>query len=224
MRVLIVEDAKKLALTLKKGLEAEGYAVDAVFDGLAARRRLVSREDQYDLVILDVMLPGVDGITLCREMRQRGLLTPILMLTARDTTADKVAGLDGGADDYLVKPFAVDELLARMRTLLRRPRQSLPVTLSVGDLVLDPGARRVSRDGREIELTAKEFALLEVLMRNAGRVLSRDWILDHVWDEEFDSFSNVIDVYIRRLRKKLDRQGDDSLFSTVRGVGYGIRA
>jgi DNA-binding response OmpR family regulator len=224
MRVLIVEDAKKLALALKKGLEAEGYAVDAVFDGLTARKRLIAREDQYDLVILDVMLPGVDGITLCREMRRRQVAMPILMLTARDTTADKVAGLDSGADDYLVKPFAVDELLARMRTLLRRPRQSLPVELSVGDLVLDPGARRVSRDGHEIDLTAKEFALLEVLMRNEGRVLSREWILDHVWDEEFDSFSNIIDVYVRRLRKKIDRDGDPSLFSTVRGVGYGMRA
>jgi two-component system, OmpR family, response regulator len=224
MRVLIVEDTKKLALTLKSGLEGEGYAVDAVFDGLTARRRLRSREGQYDVIVLDVMLPGVDGLTLCRELRAGGSGVPVLMLTARDATLDKVNGLDSGADDYLVKPFAFEELLARIRTLLRRPRHALPVDLCVGDVVLDPAARTVTRAGEPVALTTKEFALLELLMRNPGRVLSRDEILDHVWDEEFDSFSNIIDVYVRRLRKKLDREGEDSLFQAVRGVGYRMAA
>ena len=230
MRILIVEDTVKLAATLKRGLEAEGYAVDVLHDGLAARRRLAAArgeaadaEHPYDVIVLDVMLPGVDGITLCRELRERGAAVPVLMLTARDATADKVEGLDSGADDYLVKPFAFEELLARIRTLLRRPRQALPPELTVGDLVLDPAGRQVRRSGEPVALSTKEFGLLEVLMRHAGRVLTRDWILDHVWDEEFDSFSNVVDVYVTRLRKKLDRPGEPSLFRAVRGVGYVLR-
>jgi DNA-binding response OmpR family regulator len=224
MRILIVEDAQKLALALKRGLEGEGYAVDVIFDGLGARRRLMARAHQYDLIILDVMLPGLDGVSLLRELRRRGSTTPVLMLTARDTVADRVTGLDSGADDYLVKPFAFQELLARLRTLLRRPRHALPVELRVDDLVLDPAARTVRRAERPIELTTKEFALLELFMRNAGRVLSRDEILTHAWDEEFDSFSNIVDVYMNRLRKKVDQAGRPSLFTTVRGVGYGIKA
>jgi DNA-binding response OmpR family regulator len=224
MRILIVEDAQKLALALKRGLETEGYAVDTLFDGLSARRRLTARAEHYDLIVLDVMLPGLDGMTLCRELRARGLTTPVLMLTARDAVADRVSGLDSGADDYLVKPFAFAELLARIRTLLRRPRQTLPAALQVGDLVLDPASRTVRRADQPIALTTKEFALLELFMRNAGRVLSRDEILTHAWDEEFDSFSNIIDVYMNRLRKKVDQEGRPSLFTTVRGVGYGIRA
>jgi two-component system, OmpR family, response regulator len=224
MRILIVEDAKKLALAIERGLEHEGYAADVVFDGLTARKRILAREGQYDLLVLDVMLPGLDGVSLCRELRALGQRLPVLMLTARDTTADKVRGLDSGADDYLVKPFAFAELLARIRTLLRRPLQSLPTALRVGDLVLDPAARSVLRGDQPIMLTTKEFALLELFMRSPGKVLSRDQILDHVWDEGYDSFSNVIDVYVRRLRKKVDREGLPSLFQTVRGVGYGIRA
>jgi two-component system OmpR family response regulator len=223
MRILVVEDAEKLARSLKRGLEAEGYAVDVVLDGLTARRRIIAREDAYDLVVLDVMLPGMDGFALCRELRTRGLATPILMLTARDTTTDKVTGLDSGADDYLVKPFAFEELVARIRTLLRRPGGARPVELVVGDLVLEPAARRVTRAGETIELTTREFALLELLMRNAGTVLSRDTILDHVWDDAFDSFSNVVDVHVRNLRRKIDR-GGPSLIETVRGVGYVVRA
>ncbi len=223
MRILIVEDAKKLALAIEHGLENEGYAVDVVYDGLTARKRILAREGQYDLVVLDVMLPGMDGISLCRDLRARGELLPVLMLTARDTTADKVRGLDSGADDYLVKPFAFAELLARMRTLLRRPPQSLPIELRIGDLVLDPAARSVRRAEQPITLTTKEFALLELFMRSPGTVLTRDQILDHVWDDAYDSFSNVIDVYVRRLRKKVDRTGEPSLFQTVRGVGYGMR-
>jgi two-component system, OmpR family, response regulator len=224
MRIIVVEDAVKLALALKRGLESEGYAVDTVHDGLTARKRILARGGQYDLLILDVMLPGMDGLTLCRELRAKGVTAPVLMLTARDTTGDKVAGLDSGADDYLVKPFAFAELLARMRTLLRRPAQALSTELRVGDLALDPAARTVRRGGRPIELTTKEFALLELFMRSPGEVLSRDTILDHAWDEDADAFSNVVDVYLRRLRKKIDRAGEPSLFQTVRGVGYGIRA
>jgi DNA-binding response OmpR family regulator len=224
MRLLVVEDAEKLARTLKRGLEKEGYAVDIVAEGHAAQTRLRSRHDEYDLVVLDVMLPGVDGFTICRDLRERGVTVPVLMLTARDTTGDKVTGLDSGADDYLVKPFAFEELLARVRTLLRRPRTALPATLTAGDLVLDPASRTVQRGGREIELTTKEFALLEYLMRHPGEVISRDRILDHVWDEEYDAFSNVIDVHLKNLRRKVDVPGRQSLFQTVRGVGYSLRA
>ncbi len=223
MRLLIVEDADKLARALKRGLEKEGYAVDTLGDGRLAQARLRNRHDEYDLVVLDVMLPGADGFTICRDLRERGVTVPVLMLTARDTTADKVTGLDSGADDYLVKPFAFEELLARVRTLLRRPRQALPVALTVGDLVLDPGARTVRRGSAPVDLTAKEFALLEFLMRHPGEVLSRERILDHVWDDEYDAGSNVIDVHLKNLRRKVDRPGGPSLFKTVRGVGYSLR-
>ena len=224
MRIIVVEDAVKLALALKRGLESEGYAVDTVHDGVTARKRILAREGQYDLLILDVMLPGLDGLTLCRDLRAKGVTVPVLMLTARDSTGDKVAGLDSGADDYLVKPFAFAELLARIRTLLRRPAKTLSTELRVGDLALDPAARAVRRGGQPIALTTKEFTLLELFMRSPGEVLSRDTILDHAWDEDADAFSNIVDVYLRRLRKKIDRDGEPSLFQTVRGVGYGIRA
>ena len=224
MRLLVVEDAEKLARTLKRGLEKEGYAVDTLGDGRLAQARLRSRADEYDLVLLDVMLPGVDGFTICRDLRERGLTVPVLMLTARDTTDDKVTGLDSGADDYLVKPFAFEELLARVRTLLRRPRGALPVALTAGDLTLDPVSRTARRGALELELTAKEFSLLELLMRHPGEVLSRERIVDHVWDDEYDASSNVIDVHIKNLRRKVDRAGGPSLFKTVRGVGYSLRA
>jgi len=224
MRLLVVEDVEKLARALKRGLEKEGYAVDTLGDGRAAQTRLRSRHDEYDLVVLDVMLPGVDGFAICRDMRERGVTVPVLMLTARDTTGDKVTGLDSGADDYLVKPFDFEELLARVRTLLRRPRTALPATLTAGTLVLDPASHAVRRGDREIELTAKEFALLEYLMRHPGEVISRERLLDHVWDEEYDAFSNVIDVHLKNLRRKVDVPGRPSLFQTVRGVGYCLRA
>ncbi|MGD0998371.1 MAG: response regulator transcription factor [Thermoleophilia bacterium] len=224
MRLLVVEDADKLARALKRGLEKEGYAVDTLGDGRLAQTRLSSRHDEYDLVVLDVMLPGADGFTICRDLRERGVTVPVLMLTARDTTDDKVTGLDSGADDYLVKPFAFEELLARVRTLLRRPRNALPVVLTVGDLVLDPRSRTVRRGAAAIELTTKEFSLLEFLMRHPGEVLSRERILDHVWDDEYDASSNVIDVHLKNLRRKVDRHDGPSLFKTVRGVGYSLRA
>jgi DNA-binding response OmpR family regulator len=224
MRLLVVEDAEKLARTLKRGLEKEGYAVDTLGDGRLAQARLRSRADEYDLVLLDVMLPGVDGFTICRDLRERGLTVPVLMLTARDTTDDKVTGLDSGADDYLVKPFAFEELLARVRTLLRRPRGALPAALMAGDLVLDPVSRSARRGTTDLELTTKEFALLEFLMRHPGEVLSRERILDHVWDDEYDASSNVIDVHLKNLRRKVDGTDGPSLFRTVRGVGYCLRA
>ncbi len=226
MRILVVEDEVKLSASLKRGLEAEGYAVDVLYDGLAARRRLAARgeaEPLYDLLLLDVMLPGVDGFTLCRELRDRGLSLPVLMLTARDATPDKVTGLDSGADDYLVKPFAFEELLARLRTLLRRPRQTLPPRLIVDGLQLDPATHEVRLDGAPVELSTKEFSLLELFLRHPGQVLTRDRILDKVWDEEFDSFSNIVDVYVGRLRRKLDRPGRPSRIQTRRGAGYVLR-
>jgi two-component system, OmpR family, response regulator len=234
VRILVVEDAQKLARALKSGLEAEGYAVDVLFDGDAARRRFAARRgapdsgdsaDQlpYDLLILDVMLPGVDGFTLCRELRDQGMTLPVLMLTARDTTSDKVTGLDAGADDYLVKPFAFEELLARIRTLLRRPRRALPPVLTLGTLSLDPAARVARCCEEPMALSPKEFSLLRLFLLHPGEVLSRDWILDHAWDDEFDSFSNIVDVYAGRLRRKLDRPDSGVRLETVRGAGYALR-
>jgi len=223
MRLLVVEDEEKLARTLQRGLEREGYAVDVVLDGAQALIRLGVNHEDYDLAVLDVMLPGVDGLSVCRRLRAEGVALPILMLTARDATADKVAGLDSGADDYLVKPFAFEELLARIRTLLRRPPQVLPLLLRVGDLALEPHTRLVTRGGREIALTTKEFALLEYFMRNAGEVLTREQIISHAWDFEFDGFSNVVDVHVKNLRAKIDAKGGAKLFHTVRGVGYVLR-
>ena len=234
MRILVVEDTIKLARALKSGLEAEGYAVDVLYDGGAARRRFAARRgaqsasgaaDQlpYDLLVLDVMLPEVDGFTLCRELRDRGLTVPVLMLTARDATADKVTGLDSGADDYLVKPFAFEELLARIRTLLRRPRHVLPPTLVLGGVSLDPAMREARLSGSRLTLSPKELSLLELFLRHPGEVLSRERILDHAWDDEFDSFSNIVDVYAGRLRRKLGQPGSGVRLETVRGAGYALR-
>jgi two-component system, OmpR family, response regulator len=225
MRILIVEDTVKLAAAVAHGLSAEGYAVDVLNDGAAARRRFAARRGDpaglsYDLVILDVMLPGVDGLRLCRDLRDWGFTVPVLMLTARDAVPDRVAGLDSGADDYLVKPFAFEELLARIRTLLRRPAHALPPRLAVGDLTLDPAARQVTLAGEEVRLSGKEFGLLELFMRRPGEVLSRDRILDNLWDDEYEAFSNIVDVYVGRLRRKIDRGGGPSRFETVRGAGY----
>lgn len=228
MRILVVEDVVKLAAALKRGLEAEGYAVDVLHDGLAARRRFAARRGEpeslpYDLIVLDVMLPGVDGLHLCRELHEWGFTLPVLMLTARDAVADRVAGLDSGADDYLVKPFAFEEFLARIRTLLRRPARALPPTLRVGDLTLNPATRQVFRGEEALNLSAKEFALLEFFMRHPGEVLGRDQILDRLWDEEYDAFSNIVDVYVARLRRKIDPGRSRSCLETVRGVGYRLR-
>ena len=222
MRLLVVEDVEPLAEAIKHGLQKAGFAVDVALDGRRARSIVAARHEDFDLIVLDVMLPGVDGLTLCFEWRQRGITTPILMLTALDATADKVTGLEMGADDYLVKPFAFEELVARIRSLLRRPREALPAELVAGDLTLDPVSRTVHRGDRPIDLTPTEFALLELLMRHPGQVLTRDQIITNVWDNEFDSFSNVLDVHIANLRHKI-QSGLDDLIETVRGVGYRIR-
>jgi DNA-binding response OmpR family regulator len=217
-----VEDEERLARAVQRGLVREGYAVDVLGDGRRALLRLTG-EEEYDLVVLDIVLPGLDGLTLCRELRERGSAVPVLMLTARDSISDRVAGLDSGADDYLVKPFAFAELVARVRTLLRRPPAVVPPRLVAGDLVLEPATRRVSRAGKDVALTSKEFALLEYFMRHEGEVLSRDRILSHAWDFEFDGASNVVDVHVKNLRKKVDGHGAKR-FHTVRGAGYVFRA
>ena len=223
MRILIVEDEEKLAETLKRGLEKEGYAVDYLMDGEAGQRRIETNYKDYDLIILDLMLPKRNGFEVCKNVRQADIVTPILILTARDAVEDKVYALDEGADDYLVKPFSFQELLARIRALLRRPEQVLPVELNIKDLNLNSSTRRVTRLDREIPLTLKEFGLLEYLMRHPNQVLTREQILDHLWDFAFDSFSNVVDVHIKNLRKKVDGEYNEKLLETIRGVGYRIK-
>ena len=203
---------------LEKGLEEEGHAVDTVTNGTDAL--WMAMENDYDCIVLDVMLPGTDGFEICRTLRDREVWSPILMLTARDTVVDRVRGLDAGADDYLVKPFSFDELLARLRALTRRHGDGRPARLEVADLTLDPATKEVTRAGQPIALTAKEFALLEYLMAHEGEVLSRTRILEHVWDWAYDGLSNVVDVYVRYLRQKIDRPFDVPLIHTVRGAGY----
>lgn len=220
MRILVVEDEDKIAAFIKKGLEEEGYAVDMVGDGETAIDYALSAD--YDVIILDIMLPGNDGFAVCREIRARGSSAPVLMLTARDAVDDRVQGLDAGADDYLVKPFAFRELVARVRALLRRPREVVPSRLQVGDLALDVRTHAAERGGRKIVLTAREYALLEFLMRNKNQVLTRTQIAEHVWDYDFLSESNIVDVYIRYLRVKVDADFEPKLIQTVRGAGYKI--
>jgi two-component system OmpR family response regulator len=218
MRVLVVEDELKMAGLLKRALEEEGYAVDVAGRGEDAL--WFGTENPYDAIVLDVMLPDLDGFEVSRRLREAGRWSPVLMLTARDAVADRVAGLDAGADDYLTKPFSFAELLARLRALVRRGAAERPPVLRVGDLSLDPARRAVTRDGVSIDLTAREFALLEYLMRRAGEVLTRTQLIEHVWDFAYDGDSNVVDVYIRYLRNKVDRPfGRDSI-RTVRGAGY----
>jgi len=220
VRILLVEDEIKMARAVRRGLEQEGYAVDAVADGEDALHRALYED--YDAIVLDVMLPGKDGSAVCRELRAKGRWAPVLMLTARDGVEDRIRGLDAGADDYLVKPFSFGELLARLRALVRRGAAERPTALSAEDVVLDPAAHTVTRDGEPVDLSAKEFALLEFLLRHAGEVLSRTRILEHVWDVNYDGFSNVVDVYIGYLRKKLEVPFDRPFIRTVRGVGYGV--
>ena len=222
MRVLVVEDEPKMAGLVKRGLEEEGISVDVAGRGEDAVWMAGSTE--YDVVVLDVMLPGLDGFEVCRRLRADEVWTPVLMLTARDAVEDRVAGLDGGADDYLVKPFSFDELLARLRALARRGAAERPAVLEAGDLQLDPATRRASRAGVEIALSQKEYALLETLMRRPGVALSRLQLLEHAWDDTYENRSNVIDVYIRYLREKIDRPFGTDTIETVRGVGYRMRA
>ena len=221
MRTLVVEDSRRLAGIIKRGLLEEGYTVDNAYDGEEAQ--YMAETTPFDLIILDIMLPKKDGVTVCRELRAKNVTTPILMLTAKDTTEDKVVGLDSGADDYLVKPFAFTELLARVRALMRR--EALPKTpkLQVGDLAMDVQTREVWRGERKIDLTAKEYAILEYFMRRPNVVVTRTMLGDNVWDYEFDGISNIIDVYVRRIRRKIDEDGQGSLIQTLRGAGYRLR-
>ena len=221
MRVLIVEDELKMASLIRRGLLEEGYAVDVAPDGLEALVR--AGATAYDAIVLDLMLPGMDGFEVCRRLRADGVWSPVLMLTARDTVEDRVAGLDTGADDYLTKPFSFAELLARLRALARRGAGERPPVLAVGDLRLDPATQQVWRGETEIELSTKEFALLETFMRRPGRVLSRFDLLEHAWDYSYENRSNVVDVYIRYLREKIDRPFGRGSLETVRGAGYRLR-
>jgi len=221
MRILVVEDEQKVASFIQKGLVEEGYAVDVAHDGEDGLA--MALDGVHDLVVLDIMLPKRDGLAVLRELRNRRSQTSVLLLTARDAVADRVTGLDTGADDYLVKPFAFDELLARVRALLRRRGGDRLAVLAAADLTLDPATREVRRGGKKIDLTPKEYALLEYLLRNKGRVLNRALIAQHVWDYDFDTATNVIDVYINYLRKKVDAEFAPRLIHTVRGAGYVLR-
>jgi len=218
MRVLIVEDEVKMASLLRRGLREEGLAADVARTGDDAV--WMARATEYDAIVLDVMLPGTDGFEVCRRLRDGGTWSPVLMLTARDSVDDRVAGLDAGADDYLTKPFSFAELLARLRALVRRPPLERPTVLEVDDLRLEPATRRVWRGETEVQLSAKEFALLETFMRRPGEVLSRYHLLEHCWDHGYENRSNVVDVYVRYLREKIDRPFGRASLETVRGAGY----
>lgn len=220
MRILVVEDDKKVGRFLAKGLQEEQYAVDICRDGADAL--YFAQTNTYDVIILDIMLPGKDGFTICREMRENSILTPVIMLTAKDTVEDKVSGLSEGADDYLTKPFSFEELLARIRALLRRNQDYKTKVLKAGDLEMDPVRRLVARAGKKIILTGKEYALLEYLLRNKGRIVTPVMIREHVWDMEYDGISNIVNVYINHLRNKIDKDSRAKLIKTIRGLGYQI--
>jgi heavy metal response regulator len=218
MRILLVEDDKRLARYLKKGLEESSYAVDLAFNGTDGLH--LATHEAYDLIILDIMLPEYDGVSILRDVRSAGINTPVIFLTAKDSTEDKIEGLNIGADDYIVKPFSFHELLARVRACLRRGSHKTSLELKVADLTLDPIARKVFRGKKKIEISPIEFTLLEYLMHNAGQVMTRTMISEHVWDSNFESFSNVVDVHIAKLRHKIDKGFDKKLIHTKRGVGY----
>jgi DNA-binding response OmpR family regulator len=223
MRILVVEDERKVANFVRQGLEEEGHAVEVAADGAVALD-LGLADPPFDLIVLDVMLPKRDGFAVLRALREHGVLSPVLMLTARDAVGDKVAGLDAGADDYLAKPFAFEEFLARVRALLRRGSEQRRGILKLADLTLDPVQREVKRGTRRIVLTPREYALLEYFLRNVGRVLTRPLLAQHVWGVDFDTESNLIDVYVGYLRRKINGQGETPLLHTVRGVGYVVKA
>ena len=221
MRILVVEDHKKIASFIEKGLKAERYAVDVAYDG--DEGLAMAQMDEYDLIILDIMLPEKSGYEVTKLLRDHSIKTPILMLTAKDELEDKVRGLDLGADDYLTKPFMFEELLARIRALFRRGGMSSETKLSLADLAVDPVTHDVFRNNQKIDLTAKEYGLLEYLLRNKGRIVTRTTIIEHVWDLHFDSDTNLVDVYIRYLRKKIDDDFEQKLIHTIRGVGYVLK-
>ena len=222
MRILVVDDDTRLCSVIARGLTEEGYAVDTAHDG--EEGQYLAEINDYDLAILDIMMPKVDGVTLCRNLREQGSEMAILMLTAKDAIEDRVNGLDAGADDYLVKPFAFNELVARVRALTRRTAPTRATELSIGHLVLDTVSRRLHVDAEPVELTSKEYAVLEYLMRNPDAVITRGLIEEHAWNNDFDSVSNLVDVYIRRLRAKIDLTGKSSLIETIRGAGYRMRS
>jgi len=221
MRVLVVEDERRLASIIKRGLIEEGYSVDTVYDGEEAQ--YMAETTTYDVIVLDIMLPKKDGISVCKDLRAQKINTPILMLTARDSVEDRVKGLDSGADDYVIKPFAFSELLARIRALLRRESLSKTPKMQVGDLLLDTLTREAWRGERKIDLTTKEYSILEYFMSHPNMVVTRTMLEENAWDYEYDSMSNIIDVYIRRLRRKIDEDSEDSLIQTVRGAGYRLK-
>jgi two-component system OmpR family response regulator len=223
MRILAIEDNHKLADSIARGLRQEGYAVDYLTNGLEGEKRIFMNQSDYDLVILDIGLPDKNGLEICRSMREKGIMTPIIMLTAKDTVEDKVAGLDSGADDYLVKPFSFDELLSRVRALSRRQRSSLPPELQVGTMVLTPATQEVRIGTKTVELTLKEFRLLEFFMMSPGQVLSRQKIIDHLWDFHFNPLSRVMDVHINNLRNKINKHTYGPTLETIRGVGYRLQ-
>jgi DNA-binding response OmpR family regulator len=221
VRILLVEDETKVASFIQKGLEEEQYQVDVAHDGEEGLRRALASE--HDLIILDILLPKRDGMSILREVRDRRIDTPVLILTAKDSVEDRVAGLNSGCDDYLPKPFAFAELLARSRALLRRKSTDRGVTLAVGDLVLDPVSHRVTRAGKNVELTSREYALLQYFMQHPNQILTRTMIVEQVWGYDFDNFSNVVDVYVNYLRNKIDRNFEPKLLHTVRGIGYVLK-
>jgi len=221
MRILLIEDEKKVARFISKGLTEESYAVDVAYDG--EEGLFLAEVNDYDLIILDIMLPKKDGFEVLKTLRNKGVATPVIMLTARDEIESKVHGLDLGADDYMTKPFAFSELMARIRAIMRRKQEKADNRLQLGDLVIDAVTRTVTRGNKPVELTNKEYALLEYFIRNPGRVLSRTMIAEHVWDYQFDPMTNVIDVYVNYLRQKIDRGFEKKLIHTIRGVGYVIR-
>ncbi len=220
MRILLIEDDIALNASLKTSLESVGYAVTSFNDGLEGERHLMVNAMDYDMAVIDWMLPGKSGVEICHAARSHSITLPVLMLTGKDTTKDKVSALDAGADDYLTKPFSLDELLARIRALMRRPRETQSTEVLFGDITLNTSTRKVYRNGKEISLTLKEFSILEYLARHPNQVLTRDEVLDHVWDYNFTSFSNIMDVHINNLRKKLNKDNKINYIETVRGVGY----
>jgi DNA-binding response OmpR family regulator len=223
MRILVVEDNQKLADSLTRGLRQEGYAADYLINGEDAERRMLMRHDDYDILVLDINLPSKSGIELCRSLREKEIMTPVIMLTSRDTTEDKILGLDNGADDYLVKPFSFEELLSRIRALSRRPRTTLSPDLVVGNLVLKTATQEVFQDEKKLDLTLKEFRMLEFFMTRPNEVINRQQIVDHLWDFQFNPLSRVMDVHINNLRNKL-KSNHGAALETVRGIGYRLRA
>jgi DNA-binding response OmpR family regulator len=219
MRILIIEDQVKLSESIKKGLENLGYAVDAVSDGLLGWRRIEASPDNFDLIILDIILPSLDGLTLCKKMRNQNIMTPVLFLTAKKTLENKVEGLNMGADDYLSKPFEFAELLARVKALLRRPKKVLETELSGAEIKLNTVKHTVTKKGKNIKLTVKEFAILEFFLRHKNQALSRDKIIAHIWDFSYDTFSNIVDVNIKNIRRKLQNK-NENIIETIHGIGY----